>query len=1041
MSNNTRLAELMNYITIDTTSGTQLQVSGSVKQSSVTSALLKANSTGVLVAATAGTDYLTSVGISDLTATGTPSSTTYLRGDNTWATLTIGGTLPAGGTAGQLLSKIDGTDYNTTWIDNFAPQVKHDVKLGATIAKGKAVYVSTSDGTNMVVSAASNASEATSSKVLGLLETGGVTNDIVKVVTEGLVAGLDTSTATAGDPVWLGTGGNLIFGLVNKPVAPAHLVFIGTVTRVQSNNGEIFVNVQNGFEFEELHNLLITSKADKDLVYYDNASSLWKNAQLATILGYTPANDSTVVHIAGAETITGTKVFRGGTTNENPTLSASLLGSTGWATGVTGWTGDYTNGWTIVGTGSSPMTNTQPASSNTFYVVSVTGTTSVTGKYLSITFGGASFFMYFPSTGTQTITVEGVSTNSNSLSISATGFDGTLSAVSVKSRNSTSNAITTFTSSAGLNPIEIRTDNTSGNNNIFFGFDSGKSAYTSAKNNITFGANALKVLQNGSQNIAISNGALSVSITGSYNTAIGYNSLSSNITGGWNTAIGSTALAYNTSSFNTAIGVSSLYNITAGTSNVGIGYNAIYAGLSSSGSYNIGLGNETLYYIGTSSNNVAIGHQALNRIAGSNGSNVAIGYQSGKFISGGSTNATDIANSIFIGYNTFPLANAQTNQIVIGYATVGNGSNTVTIGNSSITANYFSGSINAGSFVKSSGTSSQFLKADGSVDSSTYLTGITSSDVTTALGYTPVTNARTLTINGTAYDLTADRSWTITSMIYPSAGIAVSTGSAWGTSITDNSTNWNTAYTNRITSLTTTGSSGAATLTSNTLNIPNYTLSGLGGQAALNGTGFVKISGTTISYDNSTYLTSYTETSTLANVTARGATTNSSITVNGYITVTGAGTSSSIYMSDSDNGQREMHCNSDRIGFLTQAGGWGSYCNDDGSWVSVSDITAYSDERIKENIETVDNALEKTLNLRGVYYNRTDIADKSRKLGVIAQEIQKVIPEIVHEEADGLLGVSYGNMVGLFIEAFKELNAKVISQDIQIAELKKLLNK
>lgn len=71
---------------------------------------------------------------------------------------------------------------------------------------------------------------------------------------------------------------------------------------------------------------------------------------------------------------------------------------------------------------------------------------------------------------------------------------------------------------------------------------------------------------------------------------------------------------------------------------------------------------------------------------------------------------------------------------------------------------------------------------------------------------------------------------------------------------------FNTAYTNRISSLTTTGSSGAATLISNVLNIPNYTLSGLGGQPALSGTGFVKISGTTISYDNSTYLTSYTET-------------------------------------------------------------------------------------------------------------------------------------------------------------------------------------
>ena len=87
MSKNKNLAELINYVTVDTTSGNQIQFDGGLKQTSVISALLKANSTGVLVAATAGTDYLTSVGISNLTATGTPSATTYLRGDNTWATV------------------------------------------------------------------------------------------------------------------------------------------------------------------------------------------------------------------------------------------------------------------------------------------------------------------------------------------------------------------------------------------------------------------------------------------------------------------------------------------------------------------------------------------------------------------------------------------------------------------------------------------------------------------------------------------------------------------------------------------------------------------------------------------------------------------------------------------------------------------------------------------------------------------------------------------------------------------------------------------
>jgi hypothetical protein len=187
-----------------------------------------------------------------------------------------------GGTAGQVLAKVDGTDYNTYWTSTlptagYTSVLKHEVKLGAAIAKGQAVYVSSADGTNMVVSKAANTSEATSSKTMGLLESGGSTNAKVNVITEGLLGGLNTSTATIGDPVWLGTNGGLIYGLVNKPYAPAHLVFIGIVTRVNANNGEIFVKVQNGFELKEIHDVQITSTpANNDVLTYESATGLYK---------------------------------------------------------------------------------------------------------------------------------------------------------------------------------------------------------------------------------------------------------------------------------------------------------------------------------------------------------------------------------------------------------------------------------------------------------------------------------------------------------------------------------------------------------------------------------------------------------------------------------------------------------------------------------------------------------------------------------------------------------------------------------------------
>lgn len=220
-----------------------------------------------------------------LTTTGVSGAATY---DNVTGLFNIPnyqGLVPANGLAGQILAKASGTSYDTTWIDNYTSQVQHYVKLSVAMTAGTAVYVSGStggSGTNMIVSKASNASEGTSSKTLGLLASGGNTNDQVFVVTEGLLAGLDTSTAQAGDPVWLGTNGGLIFGLANKPTAPAHLVFIGVVTRVQSNNGEIFVKVQNGFELDELHDLSVKNASDGDMIKYVASTGLWTKIAAST---------------------------------------------------------------------------------------------------------------------------------------------------------------------------------------------------------------------------------------------------------------------------------------------------------------------------------------------------------------------------------------------------------------------------------------------------------------------------------------------------------------------------------------------------------------------------------------------------------------------------------------------------------------------------------------------------------------------------------------------------------------------------------------
>ena len=91
-----------------------------------------------------------------------------------------------------------------------------------------------------------------------------------------------------------------------------------------------------------------------------------------------------------------------------------------------------------------------------------------------------------------------------------------------------------------------------------------------------------------------------------------------------------------------------------------------------------------------------------------------------------------------------------------------------------------------------------------------------------------------------------------------------------------------------------------------------------------------------------------------------------------------------------------------------------------------NDVTAFSDERLKTDIETINDALNKVCQMRGVTFKRTD-DDGRTSVGVIAQEIEKVLPEVVREDnsEDKIKSVAYGNIVGVLIEAIKELKSEI----------------
>ena len=145
-----------------------------------------------------------------------------------------------------------------------------------------------------------------------------------------------------------------------------------------------------------------------------------------------------------------------------------------------------------------------------------------------------------------------------------------------------------------------------------------------------------------------------------------------------------------------------------------------------------------------------------------------------------------------------------------------------------------------------------------------------------------------------------------------------------------------------------------------------------------------------------------------------------------------------------------------------------------GSINARTEITAYgSDERLKENVRTIDNALEKIKSLDGVFYDWKDMVEdvgffptrRKDEAGVLAQQVEKVLPQAValapfdadwdrdengvatgsHElrsrSGENYLTVKYEKLAPLFIEAIKEQDAKIEAQAVEIAELKAMVQK
>ena len=410
---------------------------------------------------------------------------------------------------------------------------------GSQITKGQVVYISGASGDRASVKLADNRDDSTSSKTLGVAAENIANGDVGFVGTFGTITNLNLSAFNPGDIVYLDSVPGQLTNV--KPQAPYNLVFIGVVERANSGNGLLFVNPQNGYELEELHNVKITKPVRNNaILVYDSTGKVWVDttiSQAGLAVTNIATNASTGI-LGGSITTTGT-------------ISADTLLLS-------------TRAWRQKGVDSVISVMGSRVNGTTNYVSKFTGTNTI---------GNSQIF----DNGTNV----GVGTTSPTQKLDVNG-DASINGVRVgKGASSGSNNvvvgdnafITSGTGSAntavGSNAL---TSNTVHGNNVAIGFYSLNLA--TANDNTAVGASSLRSTTTGGQNTAIGYYTGYKNTTGTLNSSLGFAALQENQTSSNNTAIGSYSLNYTTAANNTAVGYASLFRNTTGTNNTAIGANA-----------------------------------------------------------------------------------------------------------------------------------------------------------------------------------------------------------------------------------------------------------------------------------------------------------------------------------------------------------------------------------------------------------------------------------------------------------------------------------
>ena len=213
-------------------------------------------------------------------------------------------------------------------------------KTGADLleANYQVVRISSAQGQRMAVQLAQANNDANSTDTIGIVTETIQNNQEGFITIIGQVKEINTTGSLQGE-TW--ADGDVLYlspttaGIITnvKPTAPQHLVSVGYVEYAHSQHGKIFAKIQNGYELEELHDVAATPYIDKGVLYRDTATNLWKSATIGTLLGYTPVTSartiSTTAPLTGGGDLSANRTFA---INQSSASADGYLSSTDWST-------------------------------------------------------------------------------------------------------------------------------------------------------------------------------------------------------------------------------------------------------------------------------------------------------------------------------------------------------------------------------------------------------------------------------------------------------------------------------------------------------------------------------------------------------------------------------------------------------------------------------------------------------------------------------------------------------------------------------------